>query len=236
MSRSAAVLIAAIAALVIVGCSTDKGAEAPDEADRTPVGNVEMMNREENEAAPAEDADEAEEVEAVEEPDEVKVVLETTKGEITVELWPDKAPNTVKNFLEYVDDGHYDGTIFHRVIPNFMIQGGGFTAEMEEKPTGDPIRNEADRNVRNEAGTLAMARTPDPHSATAQFFINLVDNRFLDRDQARDGWGYAVFGTVVDGMDVVNEIGGVRTGAAMGGRMQDVPVEPIVIRRARRAE
>ena len=164
-----------------------------------------------------------------------RVDLETSKGKIVLELYADKAPLTVKNFLAYVDAGYYDGTIFHRVIPDFMIQGGGFTAEMKKKRTQPPIRNEADNGVRNERGTIAMARTQDPHSATAQFFINSKDNDFLDhKGKSPQGWGYAVFGRVVEGMSVVDAISAVKT--VTRGRYRDVPDEPIVITRARRVK
>nr|WP_018234026.1 peptidylprolyl isomerase [Thioalkalivibrio thiocyanodenitrificans] len=159
-----------------------------------------------------------------------KVTIETSKGAIVVELFADKAPDTVANFMEYVNDGFFDGTIFHRVIPGFMIQGGGFTADMSQKPTRDPIRNEANNGLSNEVGTLAMARTPNPHSATAQFFINVKHNRFLDfQAETQQGWGYAVFGRVVEGMDVVSAIENVPTGNQ--GMHQDVPVEPVVMTR-----
>ncbi|MFW6114587.1 MAG: peptidylprolyl isomerase [bacterium] len=173
--------------------------------------------------------------EGVEKPDKVRVLIQTSKGDIEAELWPDRAPSTVNNFLRYVDDSFFDGTIFHRVIDDFMIQGGGFTANMREKPTRDPINNEAQPDVPNHAGTLAMARTSDPHSATAQFFINLNHNEMLDRDKCPDGWGYAVFGKVVDGMQVVEEIGAVQTHAASNG-MNDVPVEPVVIESIHRVD
>lgn len=164
-----------------------------------------------------------------------KVLLETNKGSITLELYPDKAPKTVENFLSYVKEGFYDGTIFHRVIPNFMIQGGGMTADMKQKPTHDPIANEAENGLKNERGTLAMARTSDPHSATAQFFINLVDNEFLNfRNKSPQGWGYVVFGKVIEGMDVVDEIAQVKTGSH--GPYKDVPQEPIVIKQAKLLE
>jgi peptidyl-prolyl cis-trans isomerase B (cyclophilin B) len=160
-----------------------------------------------------------------------KVSIETTMGTIVVELFADKAPETVANFMEYVNDGFFDGTIFHRVIPGFMIQGGGFTADMSQKATRDPIRNEANNGLSNEVGTLAMARTPNPHSATAQFFINVKHNRFLDfQSETQQGWGYAVFGRVVEGMDVVKAIEQVPTGTH--GMHQDVPVEPVVMTRA----
>lgn len=156
------------------------------------------------------------------------VRMKTSKGVIEVELYPDKAPKTVENFLRYVREGFYDGTIFHRVVPNFVIQGGGFDAEMRRKPTHAPIPNEADNGLKNERGTLAMARTGDPHSATSQFFINTRTNSFLDhRDKTPRGWGYAVFGRVVKGMDVVDQIAKVKTGRRAG--MADVPVEPVVI-------
>lgn len=159
------------------------------------------------------------------------VVFKTSHGEFTVELYPDHAPVTVENFLAYVDDGFFDGTIFHRVIPGFMIQGGGFTAEMQQKPTRAPIKNEADNGRKNERGTLAMARTQQKDSATAQFFINLTDNAFLDHG-TRD-FGYAVFGSVTEGMDVIDKIATVKTGNR--GGHGDVPMEPVTIESARRA-
>lgn len=163
------------------------------------------------------------------------VLMETSMGLITIELYPDKAPATVANFLKYVDDGFYEGTIFHRVISNFMIQGGGFSATMKEKPTNAPVINEADNGLSNVKGTLAMARTMDPHSATAQFFINVSDNLFLDhKGKSPDGWGYCVFGKVVDGMDVVEKIKKVRTRRA--GFHDDVPVEPVTINSVLREE
>jgi peptidyl-prolyl cis-trans isomerase B (cyclophilin B) len=160
------------------------------------------------------------------------VVLETTKGEIVLEFYQEKAPVTVKNFLEYVESDFYDGTLFHRVIDGFMIQGGGLTEDFERKPTGEPIRNEADNGLNNERGTIAMARTGDPHSATSQFFINVVDNEYLNfRDKSPQGWGYAVFGKVIEGMDVVDAIAKSKTTVKRG--MRDVPVEPIIIEEAR---
>jgi cyclophilin family peptidyl-prolyl cis-trans isomerase len=170
--------------------------------------------------------------EPLQDPNKPVVVFETSKGAITVELDREKAPLTVENFLKYVDAGHYDGTVYHRVIPGFMIQGGGMTADMKEKRTGGGIRNEGGNGLRNARGTLAMARTSDPNSATAQFFINLKDNRFLDRDQAQDGVGYAVFGKVIAGMEVVDAIAGVKTGRK--GMHDDVPVEAIEIKSAKR--
>ena len=158
------------------------------------------------------------------------VKLQTNFGDITIELNAEKAPVTVANFLNYVDKGFYDGTIFHRVINGFMIQGGGFDASMNQKKTHAPIENEAKNGLKNRRGTLAMARTGDPHSATAQFFINHADNLPLDYP-SRDGWGYAVFGKVTSGMDVVDKIAKVRTGNA--GFHQDVPTTPVVIKNVR---
>jgi peptidyl-prolyl cis-trans isomerase B (cyclophilin B) len=164
-----------------------------------------------------------------------KVVLDTTKGQIVIELYPDKAPETVKNFLAYVDAGFYNGTIFHRVIPNFMIQGGGFTPDMEQKPTRAPIKIESDNGLKNQRGTIAMARTQDPNSATAQFFINSADNTFLNfTAKTPKGWGYAVFGKVVQGMEVIDEISKAKTGAK--GMHRDVPVETLVITTAKRTK
>ncbi|HYH41482.1 MAG TPA: peptidylprolyl isomerase [Burkholderiales bacterium] len=160
-----------------------------------------------------------------------QVELRTSAGAIVIELDRDKAPASVENFLQYVKDGHYNGTIFHRVIPGFMVQGGGFTPDMREKPTRGQIKNEAGNGLRNLNGTLAMARTPDPHSASSQFFINVSDNAFLDfKAPTQQGYGYAVFGKVVKGMDVVNGIVGMPT--ANKGMHQNVPVKPIVIERA----
>ncbi len=165
--------------------------------------------------------------------DGTQVVLHTNHGDITIALAADEAPQTVANFLRYVDDGFFDETIFHRVIPGFMIQGGGFTADMSQKRTHEPIRNEADNGLKNARGTLAMARTSDPHSATAQFLINLTDNEFLDfKSASGNGWGYAVFGRVVDGMDVVDAIAKVATGNR--GMHQDVPKESVIITKAER--
>ena len=157
------------------------------------------------------------------------VKLHTNKGVITLELDAEKAPNTVKNFLEYVNSGFYSNTIFHRVIGNFMIQGGGFEPGMKQKKTNAPIRNEAANGLRNDKYTIAMARTGDPHSATAQFFINVKDNDFLNYP-GQDGWGYCVFGKVVDGKDVVDAIRDVKTGNRMG--FQNVPLEDVIITKA----
>ena len=160
------------------------------------------------------------------------VLLETSMGDIKVELYPDKAPITVKNFLAYVNGGHYDGLVFHRVIRGFMIQGGGFTPDMKEKrPAHPPIRNEAGNGLRNERGTIAMARTAVVDSASAQFFINVVNNDFLDhKNETPQGFGYAVFGKVIEGMDVVDKIRNVPTGSVK--MSQDVPRDPVTIRKA----
>ena len=165
------------------------------------------------------------------------VRLETTAGPVTVELFEDEAPKTVANFLQYVDSGFYDGTLFHRVIQGFMIQGGGFDKDGQRKTTGSPIQNEADNGLSNRRGTLAMARTGNPHSATAQFFINLVDNRSLDfTAKNQSGWGYAVFGKVTEGMSVVDNIARERTTTQrLSGMMaRDVPQVPILITQAYR--
>lgn len=159
------------------------------------------------------------------------VIMYTNYGSIELELFADKAPKSVENFIAYVQSGHYENTLFHRVIPNFMIQGGGFDTDFRQKPTNDPIINEADNGLSNTRGTLAMARTMSPHSATAQFFINVQDNLFLDHQGTYSGqaWGYAVFGQVTNGMDVVDTIRQVKTGPRAGH--QDVPVDPVIIER-----
>ena len=162
-----------------------------------------------------------------------QVEMKTSAGTIVIELYPEKAPKTVANFIQYARDGFYDGTLFHRVIPGFMIQGGGFTREFKEKETRPPVRNEADNGLKNAVGTIAMARTSDPHSASAQFFINVSDNRDLDfRFPTQQGYGYAVFGKVVKGMDVVNAITKVATGPGPGSH-QNVPLKPVIIESAR---
>ena len=158
------------------------------------------------------------------------VKLTTTKGDLRIELDDAKAPVSVANFLSYVNKGFYDGTIFHRVIRNFMIQGGGFESGMKQKPVDAPIQNEAKNGLKNDKYTLAMARTSDPHSATGQFFINTTSNGFLNNAEAQDGWGYAVFGKVVEGMDVVDQLGSVKTGRK--GFHDDVPVDDIQIVKA----
>lgn len=160
-----------------------------------------------------------------------KVQLETSKGNIVIELNAEKAPMSVENFITYVNSGHYDGTIFHRVIPSFMIQGGGFDVDMKQKPTNETIQNEANNGLKNVKGSIAMARTSAPHSATAQFFINVADNAFLDfTSESPQGWGYAVFGQVTEGLDIVSTIEEVATGNH--GGHQDVPLEPIIIQKA----
>jgi peptidyl-prolyl cis-trans isomerase B (cyclophilin B) len=162
------------------------------------------------------------------------VEVSTTHGTFVIALDAARAPKSVENFLRYVDAKHYDGTVFHRIIPTFMVQGGGFDKNLEKRSVGAPVQNEADNGLKNKRGTVAMARTSDPHSATAQFFVNVVDNTSLDH-QAKDGagWGYAVFGNVTEGMDVVDKIKGVKTGAA-GPFAKDAPVEPVVINHIRR--
>lgn len=157
-----------------------------------------------------------------------RVKLTTSQGDMVLELYPDKAPVTVDNFLKYVQDGFYNGTVFHRVIPTFMIQGGGLDADLKEKSTRGPIKNEADNGLKNEPYTMAMARTGDPHSAGSQFFINVADNHFLNHtDKSMRGWGYAVFGKVVQGQEVVDKIKAVAT--TTRGSYENVPVEPVTI-------
>ncbi len=158
------------------------------------------------------------------------ITLHTNHGNIQIELFKDKAPITCANFEQYCRDGHYEGTLFHRVINGFMIQGGGYLPGFGEKPTSEPIKNEANNGLQNKVGTLAMARTSEPHSATAQFFINVADNDYLDfRNESMQGWGYCVFGAVVGGMDVVDKIKAVKTGRA--GMHRDVPKEDVIIER-----
>ena len=160
------------------------------------------------------------------------VTLTTTLGAIELRLDGGSAPGTVSNFIAYIEGGHYDGILFHRVIPNFMIQGGGMRVGLVENPTRAPIKNEADNGLKNLRGTIAMARTQDPHSATAQFFINLKDNSFLDHtEKSPAGWGYAVFGQVISGMDVVDQIASVETGSV--GYHEDVPIDDVIIEHAR---
>ena len=168
--------------------------------------------------------------------------MDTSLGTIKIELFEDKAPATVKNFLSYVDDKHYDGTIFHRVIGTFMIQGGGFSADKKEKPSKPPIKNEASNGISNARGTIAMARETAPDTATSEFYINVVDNPRLDRANAKDGFGYCVFGKVIDGMDVVDKIKAVKTGEGTlerksgADRSNTVPVEDVVIKSVKRVD
>jgi len=165
-----------------------------------------------------------------------QVELKTSAGTIVLELYPEQAPRTVENFLQYVKDGHYNGTLFHRVIPGFMIQGGGFTRSFQQKPVRKPVRNEAGNGLKNATGTVAMARTSEPHSATAQFFINVADNAMLDfRFPTQDGYGYCVFGKVVKGMNVVESITKLATGPGPPPH-RDVPLKPVVIESARLLE
>jgi cyclophilin family peptidyl-prolyl cis-trans isomerase len=163
------------------------------------------------------------------------VLIDTDQGAIELELDPERAPKSVENFLKYVDAGHYDGTVFHRVIPGFMAQGGGFTASYDKKPVSAAVENEADNGVKNLRGTVAMARTSEPHSATSQFFVSVKDNAFLDHTgKTPTGWGYTVFAKVVSGMDVVDKIVSVPTGAR-GPFAKDAPLEPVIIKSVRRA-
>ncbi len=220
-------LIVALAMLVLANCGGD---EAPSESAPPEVS-------EPIEAAPVAEPEPAPEAKVEPEPPAEpagppRVRMETDKGTLVLELYPNRAPETVANFLKYVDDGFYDGTIFHRVIPNFMIQGGGFLPDMTEKDTRPPIQNESG-SLSNTRYSIAMARTPDPHSASAQFFVNHQTNQFLDKDQARDGWGYCVFGKVVDGADVIDAVAKVAT-TTKGGH-GDVPVTPVLIKSASRA-
>jgi cyclophilin family peptidyl-prolyl cis-trans isomerase len=170
------------------------------------------------------------------------VLMDTSHGPIKIELFEDKAPVTVKNFLSYVDSKHYDGTIFHRVIGTFMIQGGGFGTDKKEKPSREPIKNESDNGLSNARGTIAMARTSDPNSATCEFYINVVDNPRLDKANAKDGVGYCVFGKVIEGMDVVDKIKAVRTGEGTlerksgADKSNTVPAEDVVIKSVKRVE
>lgn len=210
---------------------TSPSAQAEDAAEGEPAAADSTGLTEENTDVSAELTEEAPAPAAEAQPEEGEnpvVIIKTSKGDIKLKLFQDKAPITVENFLKYVDNGHYEGTIFHRVIGNFMIQGGGFTADMQQKPTMAPIKNEAQNRVSNKRGTIAMARTGVIDSATSQFFINVVDNGGLDfRSPDMQGFGYCVFGEVVDGMDVVDAIRAVPTGRA--GPHGDVPLDPIEI-------
>ena len=208
--------------LTLAGCG-GSGAPPPDE----PSEEATAMPEHPEAASPEEEASSPDIEGAL-----PVVEMKTSLGTIRVELYPEKAPQTVENFLAYAREGFYDGTIFHRVIEGFMIQGGGFTAEMTEKGTRSPIENEADNGLKNERGTIAMARTMEPHSASSQFFINSKDNPPLDHsDKSVRGWGYAVFGRVVEGLQVIDAIEGVATTNRSGH--QDVPVEPVIIESVR---
>ena len=216
------------AALLLAFAASCGGGESPEGTDSTAPAEPDPAASEtdlmEGEAPAGEAADLAA-------PGAPVVLMRTTLGDLRIELFPEDAPETVENFLGYVDDGHYDGVIFHRVVRGFVIQGGGFTAEMEEKPTGEPIRNEAQNGLRNRRGTLSMARTSDPHSATAQFFVNTRDNAVLDHTAtSMRGWGYAVFGRVISGMEAVDRIEATPVVSRAGHN--DVPETPVVIESA----
>lgn len=216
----------AAGSLLQTGCGRESGEKA------NPSG-TDAISRTTTEEAPAGEKRKEAGPEQIRKETPPMVIMETSHGAIKIELFADKAPETAKNFLRYADEEFYDGTIFHRVIDDFMIQGGGFMRNMRQKKTHAPIRNEARADVQNLAGTIAMARTNDIHSATAQFFINLKHNAFLDhRDDTPDGFGYAAFGRVTEGMDVVKKIGKLKTGSV--GRMDNVPVAPIIIHSIRR--
>ncbi len=224
-------LLAILAVALLSYCG---GADAPSES---PPAEPAEAPEIEQPAAPAPETEPEPQARAEPEPappapaGPPRVRMSTDQGDLVLELYPDRAPQTVENFLEYVDANFYDGTIFHRVIPGFMIQGGGFTSDMQEKSTRPPIQNEAG-NLSNTRYTIAMARTSAPHSATAQFFINQVTNRALDKDMSRDGWGYCAFGKVVEGASVIESIAGVQTGNR--GGHQNVPQTPIIIQSVRR--
>jgi cyclophilin family peptidyl-prolyl cis-trans isomerase len=205
---------------MLAGCGPDQQASAPPASETANAPASASANAPANAPASTEAAKPT--------PGAVQITIDTSRGAIDAELYPDKAPLSVKNFVGYVKKKHYDGTIFHRVIPTFMIQGGGFTPDMKEKPTDPPIKNEGGNGLKNDRGTLAMARTSEPDSATSQFFINVKDNGFLNRAESPDGVGYAVFGKVLKGMDVVDQIKDVPTAEKNG--MGDVPVEPVLIK------
>lgn len=230
--RSALVLSVLLAVLG-AGCGEEAAKAKPKPA--APAGVDEKSGSPEPAAASAKIEKEVKVAEPAKEDATPVVVIDTSYGEIKVELWGEKAPVTVKNFMRYVDEGFFDGTIFHRVMDGFMIQGGGFTPDMQQKGTHATIKNEASKELRNKRGTIAMARTNVVDSATAQFFINLVDNAFLDhRDETPQGFGYAAFGKVISGMEVVDKIAKVRVGQA--GPHGDVPVEPVLIKSVKRGK
>jgi len=218
--------------------STTEAAAVVVEATEVAADATETVNETTEAAEAVKTPEPAAEAETAPAPEAVKanpmIVIETSLGTIKAELWPDKAPQTVANMQKYIDAQYYDGTVFHRVIKNFMIQGGGFTPDMQQKPSNSPVANEARADVPNARGTLAMARTMVVDSATSQFFINLVDNAFLNhRDKSPQGYGYCVFGQVTEGMDVVDKIAAVKTGSH--GPFQDVPAEAVVIKSIRTA-
>jgi cyclophilin family peptidyl-prolyl cis-trans isomerase len=232
--RSALVLSVLLAVLG-AGCGEEAAKAQAKPKPAAPAGVDEKSGSLEPAAAPVKTEKEVKVAEPAKEDATPVVVIDTSYGEIKVELWGEKAPVTVKNFMRYVDEGFFDGTIFHRVMDGFMIQGGGFTPAMQEKGTHAPIKNEASKELRNKRGTIAMARTNVVDSATAQFFINLVDNAFLDhRDETPRGFGYAAFGKVISGMEVVDKIAKVRVGQA--GPHGDVPVEPVLIKSVKRGK
>ena len=210
------------AAFAVAGLAHAQGQAAPPATNPAPA----------EQAAPAADAAAAPATEVAPAPSP-RVLFKTSLGDFTIELYPDKAPKSVENFLQYVRDRYYDGTVFHRVIDGFMVQGGGFTADLRQKPTRAPVANEANNGLSNLRGTVAMARTNDPNSATAQFFVNVVDNQRLDYVSAENGytWGYTVFGKIVEGMDVVDLIKATETGPG-GPFPKDVPTTPVVIQSA----
>ncbi len=216
-----------LVALFLFGCSKNKSQPEPSSSEKEQVQA--KAKAEPQKAKPGQVEPETSEPL----PEKPVVELSTTMGQIKIELFPKKVPLTVANFIKYVRAGHYNGTIFHRVISSFMIQGGGFDSQYSEKPTNPPIRNEADNGLTNDRGTVAMARTPDPHSASAQFFINVVDNQKLDhRGKTLPGWGYCVFGKVIEGMDTVDKIKALPTGSK-GPFPTDVPQTDVVINEAK---
>jgi cyclophilin family peptidyl-prolyl cis-trans isomerase len=219
-------ILLSIVAAVLAGCQSK-----PPPADTEIVEDANIEDLVQGEANTDSDAMKMPPTSAAAEPQEperntVMILMKTSKGDIKIELDSEKAPKTVENFLSYVEAGHYSGTIFHRVINGFMVQGGGFDLNMRQRPAPRTVENEASNGLKNTEGSIAMARTPDPHSASAQFFINVNDNAFLDYP-GQDGWGYCVFGQVVDGMDVVDAIKAVPTGNR--GPHQNVPTDPIII-------
>ena len=220
-------MLLSIAAVFFAGCQSGpapSGMDTMEDAGTPEQVQARGANRAADTlpAAPAAAAEQPQEQER----NTVMILMKTSKGDIKIELDPEKAPKTVENFLGYLEAGHYTGTIFHRVMNGFMIQGGGFDADMKQKPAPRTVENEAGNGLKNTVGSVAMARTPDPHSASAQFFINVGDNAFLDYP-GRDGWGYCVFGRVVEGMDIVDAIKAVPTGNR--GPHQNVPTDPIMI-------